>query len=88
MSNKNKNKNKNKPKYDPKNPTGSQIIPPKFSLLNKIIKGVDKLTGFKRTKPLPDIPSDYNVPINPKGQSRYKYTKGGSVDLSNFKGIF
>ena len=33
----NKNKNKNKPKYDPKNPTGSQIIPPKFSLLNKII---------------------------------------------------
>ena len=53
-----------------------------------LIKIVNKLTGFKRTKPLPDIPSDYNVPINPKGQSRYKYRKGGSVDLSNFKGIF
>jgi hypothetical protein len=88
MSNKNKNKNKSKTKYDPKNPTGSKIIPPKFSILNKVITGIDKLTGFKRTNPLPDIPSDYNVPINPKGKSRYKYKTGGSVNISNFKGIF
>tara|TARA_B110000971_G_C20030850_1_gene511350 strand:- start:586 stop:885 length:300 start_codon:yes stop_codon:yes gene_type:complete len=75
-------------KFDKDNPSGSKIIPKEYSILNKIIKGVDKLTGFDRTKNIPGIGIDAGFhEINSKTK---KKNMGGVMKArgGTFKGTY